>query len=202
MNEIVPFGKYKGMPIEVLSSDPQYCEWLSGQDWFRERYSKCYNIIINNFTKPEDTPEHNRMQALFLNDDYCEAFIRTLYGEKEESLNIKIKHKCFEINGFDLMIEYYVEDKDNCNKVGFERGGMIFDVFTELKPIIGDDFPTVLRQIKANDVSIKGFSHACALIYDEFSGKGVTENEMIAMFELSKIKAKSLSQIKEIKRRM
>jgi uncharacterized protein (DUF3820 family) len=25
---VVPFGKYKGQPVEVLAQDPQYVEWM------------------------------------------------------------------------------------------------------------------------------------------------------------------------------
>jgi hypothetical protein len=28
---IIPFGKYKGKPLEVLLSDPSYCNWKLSQ---------------------------------------------------------------------------------------------------------------------------------------------------------------------------
>ncbi len=69
-NDVVPFGKYRGQPIESLAQDQQYADWLVAQPWFRERYSGLYTIIINHFKPPEDTPEHNALQALFLSHDY------------------------------------------------------------------------------------------------------------------------------------
>lgn len=70
--QLVPFGKYKGQPVAVMQNDTQYCEWLSTQDWFRERYANVYNqVIINNFTEPTETPEHNRLQMKFLDDNFC-----------------------------------------------------------------------------------------------------------------------------------
>lgn len=72
--KIVPFGKYKGKPIEAMVLDEAYCDWLAGQDWFRERYSTIFNIIVNNFGEPPETPEHNALQARFLNDDYRREF--------------------------------------------------------------------------------------------------------------------------------
>ena len=37
-NTIIPFGKYKGRPVEeVVVDDPGYLEWLSDQDWFRAK---------------------------------------------------------------------------------------------------------------------------------------------------------------------
>lgn len=71
MNEIVPFGKYKGQPLEVLSSDKAYTDWLMGQDWFKQRYQGMYTIIINNFSQPTDTPDHNALQVQFLDDAFC-----------------------------------------------------------------------------------------------------------------------------------
>lgn len=71
MNEIVPFGKYKGQPIEVLQQDLPYLDWLRNQDWFKQNYQQINTIIINNFKEPDETPEHNKLQILFLEKDFC-----------------------------------------------------------------------------------------------------------------------------------
>ena len=68
MTAMIPFGKYKGQPVDVLAADRDYAEWLQQQDWFRERYQSLYTIIINNFGEPDDTPEHNAMQVRFLEE--------------------------------------------------------------------------------------------------------------------------------------
>ena len=39
MSETVPFGKYKGRPVEDLWADTEYLAWLEAQPWFRERYA-------------------------------------------------------------------------------------------------------------------------------------------------------------------
>jgi len=31
MTNIVPFGKYKGQPVDVLAADHAYCDWLTSQ---------------------------------------------------------------------------------------------------------------------------------------------------------------------------
>lgn len=67
---LIPFGKYKGQPLEVLQHDQQYAEWLTSQDWFRQKFQPIYNIIINNFGEPAETPEHNQMQVKFLNEEW------------------------------------------------------------------------------------------------------------------------------------
>ena len=33
---VIPFGKYKGRPVEALAQDREYSDWLTGQAWFRE----------------------------------------------------------------------------------------------------------------------------------------------------------------------
>jgi uncharacterized protein (DUF3820 family) len=73
---IVPFGKYKGQPLEALRADRGYLDWLVGQDWFRARHTAMYQIIVNNFGEPAETPEHNRLQNRFLDDGFCQAFSR------------------------------------------------------------------------------------------------------------------------------
>jgi hypothetical protein len=71
---IVPFGKYKGQPVEVLAHDEEYCRWLADQDWFRTRFATIHTLIVNNFAAPHDTPEHNALQARFLDVDWCQSF--------------------------------------------------------------------------------------------------------------------------------
>lgn len=69
--EMVPFGKYKGQPVEALAADREYCEWLLSQPWFASRYGNVYNILISYGGEPQDSPEHNEMQARFLEDNWC-----------------------------------------------------------------------------------------------------------------------------------
>jgi hypothetical protein len=35
--ELVPFGKYKGQPVEVLMADADYRDWLMPQPWSWEQ---------------------------------------------------------------------------------------------------------------------------------------------------------------------
>lgn len=71
--EVVPFGKYKGQPVEILTADTQYAEWLADQPWFRERYATIYQTIINYGQEATASPEHNEMQARFLDNNWCLA---------------------------------------------------------------------------------------------------------------------------------
>jgi hypothetical protein len=35
---VMPFGKYRGAPLDALVEDVSYAEWLIGQRWFYEKY--------------------------------------------------------------------------------------------------------------------------------------------------------------------
>lgn len=72
---IVPFGKYKGAPVEVLVADRDYCDWLASQSWFRERYPSINQLVINYGGQPQDTPEHNVFQASFLDERWRLALV-------------------------------------------------------------------------------------------------------------------------------
>ncbi len=78
-SELVPFGKYKGRPVEMLLADEEYRDWLLGQPWFRSRFATIYQTIINYGGEPQETPEHNELQASFLVDDRCFRLARLLY---------------------------------------------------------------------------------------------------------------------------
>lgn len=132
--EIVPFGKYKGQPAEALLADQEYCQWLTSQPWFRDRWPNVYNVVINYGAEPQDSPEHNEMQARFLDDDLCfrlaEFLCPQLRGSYEtraavhavaadpfyakyhqcceiETVEQSIAHRTFEDRGWDVVYSVY-----------------------------------------------------------------------------------------------
>lgn len=308
--QLVPFGKYKGQPVEVMQMDTGYCEWLSTQDWFRERYANVYQqVIINNFTEASETPEHNKLQMLFLDKDFYrkieaalpvdppklfypqildavseikeqvksgenyleelerELKIKEYYSDEEnrkekleklESVppytleyfsiektlkylrnydesthkqelsrlrekiektkmriqELKDRHNSiigqrkdntkytyevktieFELNGWDVFvglkykceIDLKTEFSASANPVYQER-------YIEIKPCLGDDFPAVLRQMKANSKKVRGTR---ILLIDEFSAAGATLEQVKQTFLLSDIYLIKLSDITE-----
>ena len=308
--QLVPFGKYKGQPVEVMQMDTGYCEWLSTQDWFRERYANVYQqVIINNFTEASETPEHNKLQMLFLDKDFYrkieaalpvdpsklfypqildavseikeqvksdenyleelerELKIKEYYSDEEnreekleklesvppytlEYLSIEktlkylrnydesthkeelsrlrdkiektkmriqelkgrhnsiidqrkdntkytyeVKTIEFELNGWDVFvglkykceIDLKAEFSSSANPVYQER-------YIEIKPCLGDDFPAVLRQMKANSKKVHGTR---ILLIDEFSAVGATLEQVKQTFLLSDIYLIKLSDIAE-----
>lgn len=70
---IVKFGKYKGQPVTELCKDTEYIDWLKSQPNFQKTQPQIYNIIVNQTLTSANvdakTPDHNRLQNLFLEED-------------------------------------------------------------------------------------------------------------------------------------
>jgi hypothetical protein len=207
---IVPFGKYKGQPVEVLAQDRPYLEWLSAQDWFRERYAGIYTLIINNFTEATETPDHNALQVLFLDDAFCQRFATVLKPQwrnecmqrfadnvgkivqikKIEAELFEWKLFCsreFEVNGVDVDLNMSIDTVDEA--LSHARFNWAHEVVArvpvlyariEIKPAVGDDYPAVLRQMRANKSGV--------LFTQNYIGVGATEEQFVKTFVLSDIK--------------
>lgn len=129
-DDLIPFGKYRGQPIEALANDQQYADWLTAQPWFRERYSSLYTVIINNFSVATDTPEHNKLQARLLDDAFVVKLIRAVIPDLDV---IKI-HVSFEAGGLDASVraQYNYIDEDGKSWVSDTQ------FVIEAKPTVGD----------------------------------------------------------------
>jgi hypothetical protein len=205
MSEIIPFGKYKGQPIEVLMQDKQYLEWLQCQDWFKNKYQTINTLIINNFQEPSETPEHNKLQAMFTDEQFCikvaslsNQFINfnTDYFNDWSKGNLKQKEEkiidkeitsasCkFERNSIDVELSYSYEYNWHW---GAKGGGSLGRLLIELKPEIGDDYPAILRQMHNN----KSF----VLITERYTGKGATLEQFKKIFAASNIQVIFLHEI-------
>ncbi len=76
---LMTFGKHKGKPVdEVVAIDPDYVRWLLAQDWFAKKNPVIHQTVINLNQEPAETPAHNALQALFLDDAYCWALVECL----------------------------------------------------------------------------------------------------------------------------
>lgn len=169
-DKVIPFGKYKGQPVEVLQGDPAYTDWLTAQPWLRERHAGIYQIIVNNFREPSETPEHNRLQARFLDPAFRQALFELLSFEPKLLDRVKLEAPQFELAGWDVVV-----------------AGLAI----EIKPSLADDFPAVLRQIKAQlngrpDIRwgttfISG-GYRPVLVIDRFDAEGATLDQVRQMF--------------------
>ena len=227
-DKLIPFGKYKGKPVEILANDKEYTNWLLAQSWFKEGNLTLYNVIINNFREPENTPEHNKMQIKFLNLEYrlkfalyiCKNFFEYDSARINEEIEINLSNNDYAYElasalrnstgglgiktnrllefttpsfekidvaysvkyGIEITYKYekndrfydkvtYYEDLKYFNKVSVE---------IEIKPTISDDFPAVLRQMKAS-MPNKPFVKSILLV-GQYTGIGATESEFIEYF--------------------
>ena len=158
-NNVVPFGKYKGQAVEVLAEDREYTDWLMGQSWFKDRYQNIYTLIVNNFGEPSETPEHNELQALFLDDVFAQWVVfvchrQTVFNAIKPAEERRLQHALaglndlgdelvlrtsvwFEVAGADVLIEwqyrYFSDDTGEFGWVGLS--GAEFKV--EIKPSCG-----------------------------------------------------------------
>lgn len=184
--EIIPFGKYKGQPVEAMAQDKQYVDWLTAQPWFRDKFQAIYTVIINNFQQPADTPEHNALQVLFLKPDFCQRFVEFL---KHKPISTVWRAK-FEEQGFDVCL--------------FEDDWRQY--FIEIKPQIGDDYPSVLRQIKAardapvveragRETYYRDARRQAVLFLEKYVGEAVTEQDLIDIFEADDIQIVFLDEV-------
>ena len=184
--EIIPIGKYKGQPIGVLRSDPDYCDWLLAQDWMQSKYPQLRTIIINNFGEASETPEHNALQARFLDEAIINATTLMVYRREIKSSEVK-----FEWQNIDVFVrvDYW--------------SMYASDLAIELKPTMGDDYPSVLRIVLANKQSAKfsaGSSRAdrAAVVIGNYAGTGATFDQVRAMFESSGVRLFLMREIEEI----
>jgi len=170
---LVPFGKYKGQPITTLMNDTKYLEWCKQQEWF-QKFPIVYNICVNQTittTNPNSkTPEHNKLQNLFLNDENVEKLLKIIF--KKTSKNTQIRSGDIKFEGmfnWDLIVRNYQwwlcgcdwsdETKDRCDceiykkhteryKIPETSEDLKFDeLYCEIKPLMGDDYPCVLRKM-------------------------------------------------------
>ena len=79
---IVPFGKYKDKSVLELLADEKYVEWLKQQSWFSNQ-KQIYNIVVHQTiptTNNSKTPEHNKLQNLFLDKSNQEKLLSKLFN--------------------------------------------------------------------------------------------------------------------------
>lgn len=139
----IPFGKYRGQPYETLLIDVRYTAWLKQQDWFRNRFPEIFKFVKHHSHSLDDSPAHNEMQLRWLNKDYLNRLLIAdlcgldLINDETCDEDIKeIQNVIPEKDGWDIYFRW-VEAKE------------VSHYFVELKPTIGDDYPSILRSIDA-----------------------------------------------------
>ena len=80
---VVPFGKYRGQPVEVMRADQAYFDWAYAQEGIRRQHPWIFNVQLG---EPSFTPEHNRYQVLFLEPDFANGVWDVLYPESRAGM--------------------------------------------------------------------------------------------------------------------
>jgi uncharacterized protein (DUF3820 family) len=192
---VVPFGKYKGRSIEeVLLDDPGYLQWLAGQDWFRAKFAVLYQVIINRGGEPQDTPEHNALQVKFLDEAFCWRFLEHLAPGFDFGGAVDCEFEC---GGVDVVMSvasfrdeipasvrrYFHDWEDEFSVPGRQTGIL----HIELKPTVGDDYPAVLRQMKANESGV--------LLLGDYVGTSAAREQFIKTFATADKRVVFLSDV-------
>lgn len=209
-DDLVPFGKYKGLPVLSMLQDVSYCNWFLNQEWAPKNYLKVYNFIVNAGGQVDDTPEHNKLQARFLDESFRVKTLR-LVGICNDSgylpfrQGTKVCNIEFEVEGWDVELKLRGPEFKRVRGVSGALvywGGHFPTVYCELKPSVGDDFPTVLRQMKVNRKRLHdagpGYMHCndvCCLVYGGYTGTGVTEEQMREMISESGFRVARFDEI-------
>ena len=167
---LVPFGRYKGQPITELMKDTNYLEWCKQQEWI-QKYPLVYNICVNQTittTNPNSkTPEHNKLQNMFLENKNVEKLLRLIYKKNKYRKNVSYSSARCEFEGsfnWDVIIDSLSftklqckcnwdekEEDDTCDckyEDNDDYEYALSNIYIEIKPLMGDDYPCVLRKMK------------------------------------------------------
>jgi len=246
-HQLISFGKYKGYPVDVLRTDPEYCQWLTGQQWFVQRYPQINTLIVNHFGLPEDTPVHNELQARFLDEEVIMRLIYQLYDiekiEQETSAYYSHIHdhckacaghadkeiECERIWSMSRKCKPFIGSfcenaiksagKIEIESIEFESGGwdvriraaikygkydigqdLHINLFIEIKPELGDDYPSFLRQMIANGAEKTNRpddNTRYVLAYNLFTATNVQIEQVKNIFKSSGIHVVSFNALTE-----
>lgn len=254
---IVPFGKYKGQPITSLINDTKYLEWCKLQDWF-QKFPVVYNICVNQTITTNDvgskTPEHNKLQNLFLERKFNIEFVNhiyrfdksliileELYGDEEYKIYYGVqkfnsnyyglektliyplfeagfnwdvcllcgKDKCGSTasngNIITLNTEYYhkryaineklfknikkrIDNYEPTKECDIYFADLCSSIYVEIKPLLGDDYPNVLRKMNTQIKLTNDKKGVFVLFINEYSSSTTTKEQLVAIFSQSNIR--------------
>lgn len=194
MSEVVPFGKYRGMPVEVMLADSNYCDWLSAQPWVKERFQNVYNTIVNiNQNEPSCTPEHNRLQARFMDEEFRNKLIWWVTDKgKYKILSSSVRFETVSDVLIEMNLSGFTTERDYKSKrivpYNFRDTAAV-----EVKPTIGDDYPAILRQVlnqKMSRGNRDGYGQSVKnfyVVFEQFDSEAVSETECRNLFAASGI---------------
>lgn len=108
---LIRFGKYSGKSAaEVMVTDPAYVQWMLAQPWFQEKTPQLVQFFVNGSVaglgglnesriEPEETPEHNALQAKFTQDAYCLAAAALFSARQRQRTSSEVRQTSEELVG-------------------------------------------------------------------------------------------------------
>jgi hypothetical protein len=170
---------------------------LTEEDWLKSTTNH-WNLSIRSPTR-EITDAQSELARLNL------AYKARLdWLESSPVPVLEILELLFEVEGADVQFRFNVSTDmpDNCrfksyfnwndhSCVTFSHISNNYHLRIECKPVIGDDYPAVLRQMKANSCDVLLIGHG------GYRGVGATSKQMEQIFAASGIKVMLLSQIND-----
>ena len=213
MDKIIPIGKHKGKSVEeVRLIEPQYLDWLAAQDWFNKKYSDLIEAIRGG-GQPADTPEHNALQARFLDPQFAlaavavlrrEALLEEMRGKVVSQIRLKgdvPRYKYGPDRTWEEVAKETTVTFENITDVLVTTGGAKGLMGFEVKPAVGDDYPAIIRQIKIAGAPVLHRNGEVArrrppiiLFYDKYTGMGVDEATMRKIVKASGINTVTLAE--------
>lgn len=131
----------------------------------------------------DNSPLRNQMQAMFLEDEYCLRLFGLCCYQQED---LKVAQE-FESEEFDVQLAIFTATFNNVKKYLFQ---------IQLQPILGDDYPTILRSLKKKGngpYKMHGSPYECyphtvhkILFVDKFKGS-ITREQLVKLFKTEKI---------------
>lgn len=187
-NIVVPFGKYRGKPIQETLTDREYWEYISAQPWFKEKFVNIYNIV-HSLHETDNTPEHNRIQIMFLDKEFVKAILKIAPNDGGNSIGFEVGkpyHPYLDRYGKILT----GAPIDVC--IGREhldaQGNKYWDgTWIEVKSTVGDDYPAILRQMATSGAEV--------LLTEKYIGQGATLEQVRAFFATAGKKVVLLEEV-------
>ena len=162
MTSVVPFGKYKGQPVEVLLADSAYVEWARAQQSLVDRYKTLWALVDSlQGSNTVKTPEHNALQAELFDEPLkvITAVGLPIYKAVKYKTRVIAEPFIPKAGYADLLIEveatcpmpWVSRFPWRCGEYDYASPEFVSDLsypalVIECKPQIGDDYPQVLRQ--------------------------------------------------------
>lgn len=168
--QLLPLGKYKGKPYDVLLTDSAYALWMLQSMYAKleHQHPALFAFLISRFGPPDQTPVHNALQNRFLDEAFCLKFGLASSPRLREAA-AHLSQLNFDLEGFwrknvrDSLASHLRLSDVESNKTALARGTKKLEVMRdalakewELLRLYGADRDKVVRDGKVNPLRFYG----------------------------------------------